>query len=238
MIEVGYRLPSSKAQRFAERHTVCGTRIRSAFFTVEYRGRERLPSVFKPVADSTQCLQIARMPRIAFDFLPQPSHENIDGTWRHERAFFPHCIKQLVARKDASAVPCQVFQQPELADGREYGFALHPHRHRSDIDLQVSELNHLMAGSLGLNAQNVADARNQLARAERLGNVPIAPRIERLQAVGFLRSSRQKNYGSLAQLLVLANLAAEVEAANPRQHDVEQKQRRLRPRRLRDDRRA
>src|ERR1039457_184354 len=86
-------------------------------------------SGFEPVADSAQRFQIAGMPWIAFDFLPQPPHKDVNRPGSHERSFFPHGVQQLVAGKHATAVPREIFEQPELTDGSEYGFALHPHRH-------------------------------------------------------------------------------------------------------------
>src|SRR5664279_4163497 len=83
------------------------------------------------------------MPWIAFDLLPQTPHEDVNRARRDEGAFFPHGVKQLVAGKDASAVPGEVFEQPELADGSEYRPALHTHGHRRDINFQFSQLNNL-----------------------------------------------------------------------------------------------
>src|ERR1700686_4630615 len=109
-------------------------------------------SGFETVADSTQRFQIAGMPWIPFDFLPQPPHKYINGTWRHEGAFFPDGVKQLVASKNAPPVPGQIFEQPELANRSEYCPALYAHGHRSDINFEVSQLNNLVTVGVGLNA--------------------------------------------------------------------------------------
>ena len=39
----------------------------------------RLAPSFKPIPDSAQRFQIARMAWIDFDFLPQTPHEDVDG---------------------------------------------------------------------------------------------------------------------------------------------------------------
>ena len=83
-------------------------------------------------------------------------------------------------------------------------------------------------GGLRRNPENVADSRNQLARTEGFGDVSVATGVEGLKAVRFLSLGGKKNDGRLAQSFVLADLAAEIEAADPRQHNVEKKQRRVR----------
>jgi hypothetical protein len=70
------------------------------------------------VADSTQRLQVTGTSRIWLDFLPQAPHKNVNGSRGYERSFFPDCVEQLIARKDAPAVPHQVFKETELADRR------------------------------------------------------------------------------------------------------------------------
>src|ERR1700682_6241172 len=123
-------------------------------------------SGFETVTDATQGCQIAGMPWIPFNFLPQTPHEYIDGAWRHKGAFFPHGVKQLVAGKNASPVPGQIFKEPELTDRCKDGPALYAHGHRSNINFQISHLNNLVTGGIRLNPKNVADTRNQLTRTE------------------------------------------------------------------------
>jgi hypothetical protein len=64
-----------------------------------------LDARLEPVANSPQRFQIAGMPRVLLDFLPQAPYENVDGARRYERAFFPNSIEQLVASKNAPSVP-------------------------------------------------------------------------------------------------------------------------------------
>src|SRR6202171_5071116 len=180
-------------------------------------------SGFETVTDSTQRFQIAGMPWIPFNFLPQTPHEYIDGAWRHEGAFFPHGVKQLVAGKNASPVPGQIFKEPELANRSKDRPALHPHRHRSDINLQISQLNNLVTGGIRLNPKNVADARNQLTGTEGFGDVSVTAGVESLKAIRLLSSGGKKNDWRLSQLFVLTYLGAEIEAAHPGEHNIEKK---------------
>src|SRR4029077_4117480 len=168
------------------------------------------------------------MPWIAFNFLPQTPHEYINGTWRHEGAFLPHGVKQLVAGKNASPVPCKIFEQPELANRSEHCPALHAHGHRSDVNFQVSQLNNLVTGGIRLNPKNVADARNQLTGTKGFGDVSVSTGVESLKAIWLLSSGGKKNDWRFPQAFVLADLAAEIEAAHPGKHNIKKKQCRLR----------
>src|SRR6266481_106633 len=182
-------------------------------------------SRLETVSDSAQRLQITGMPWIAFDFLPQTPHKYINGTRRHEGAFFPHRVKQLVAGKDASTMPGQIFEQPELANRSEDSPALYAHGHRGDINFQISQLNNLVTGSVRLNAKNVADSGNQFTGTEGFGNVAISAGVESLKAIRFLSSGGKKDDWRLAQSFVLTDLAAKIEAAHPGKHNIEKKQR-------------
>src|ERR1700687_1690861 len=155
-------------------------------------------SGFESVAHSAQRFQIAGMSRIACDLLPQTPHEYVNRARGDEGAFFPHGVKQLVAGKNASPVPGQIFEEPELADRSEYCPALHPHGHRSDINFQISQLNNLVTGGVRLNAENVADARNQLTGTEGFGDVSVSAGVEGLKAIRLLSSGGKKNDWCLA----------------------------------------
>src|SRR3984885_5694777 len=159
------------------------------------------------------------MARIALDLLPQTPHEDVNRAWSHKRAFFPHRVKQLIASEDAAAVARQIFEKAEFAHRGEHGLARDAHRHGSDVDLQLSQLDLLVSRSFRSDAEHVADTGKQFARTEGFGDVSVAADVKRLQAVGFLGSGGKKNDGSLGQLFVLANLAAEIEAADAGQHN-------------------
>src|ERR1700722_5643095 len=158
------------------------------------------------------------MPGIAFDLLAQTADEYIDRTRSYKRAFFPDRIKQLIAGKDASAMTSKILEQAKLANRSKYGLALHAHGHGCDIDFQITELNNLGTGSFRLGPKHVADAGNQFTRTERLGDVSVSANIESLQAIRFQSLGGEEYDGSSRQLLVLANLAAEIEAADTGQH--------------------
>src|SRR5277367_5059966 len=84
-------------------------------------------SGFEAVADSAQGFQVSGMPWVAFDFLSQTAHKHINRPRSDEGAFFPNGVKQLITSKHSSAVAREIFEQPELANRRRYGFALNSH---------------------------------------------------------------------------------------------------------------
>lgn len=166
------------------------------------------------------------MAGITFNFLAQPTHKNVDGTWRDERTFLPHGIKKLIASEHASAMADEILEQPKLADGGLNLLALHTDGHGSNIDFEFAELNQFAERRLLLGPQNVTNARNELAGTEWFGDIAVAPGVEGLQTIHFLGAGGKKDNRRLTELFVLTNLATEVEAVHFRQHDIEEKQRR------------
>ena len=199
----------------------------------------RLAAGFEAVTDSAQGFQIARMTGIAFDFFAQPADENVDRARSDEGPFFPDGIKQLVAGEDASAVAGEIFEQAELADCGEHGFvrrrAWSWKRCRSR---DLPDLDLLLKLRFGLNAENVANARDEFAGAEGLGDVTVASDVEGLEAVGFLSFGGKKNDRSLGEAFVLPDLAAEIESVDAGQHDIQKKERRPSESGLRKDGRS
>jgi len=48
----------------------------------------RLPPSFKPISNSAQGFQIARMTRIAFDFFAQTSYKDVNSSAESQTTFF------------------------------------------------------------------------------------------------------------------------------------------------------
>src|ERR1035441_1543389 len=186
-----------------------------------------LAPVFEAVAYSSQRFKVARMARIGLDFLAQATDENIDGARGYEGTFFPNGVEQLIAGKHASPVAGQVFEQTKFPHRGKDRFSSDAHSHRSHINFNFAQVDRFVAVNFRRNAENVAHPGNQFTWTERLGDVTIASEVEGLQPVRLLSSRRKKNNGSLGQLFVLADLAAQIEAADSGKHDVEQKQRGL-----------
>ena len=93
----------------------------------------------------------------------------------------------------------------------------------AEVDAQVADLDAALIGCLrrGGAARDGANARQQLAMAERLGHVVVGAEVEAPDAVGLFaaRGQQDDRHGS-----ALAQLAADVEAAQTGQHHVEHHQ--------------
>ena len=82
-------------------------------------------------------------------------------------------------------------------------------------------------------AEQGPDARHQLARAERLGDVVVGPQLEADDAVRLLGAGREHDDGQRAGLGGAAQRAADLEAVDAGQHEIEDHQvRHARPDRL------
>src|SRR5262249_41665189 len=87
-------------------------------------------------------------------------------------------------------------------------------------------------------AEDIADPHNQLPGAEGLGDVPVSTQIKSVDAVHFLAAGRKEDDRRLGKPFVLADLTAEIKAADAGKHDVQQEQRWLHRLRGSHDRRA
>ena len=93
---------------------------------------------------------------------------------------------------------------------------------RAEVDLEAAEAQHLVAGRLRRGAaQQRLDARQQLARLERLGQVVVGAELEADDAVHRLAARGEHQQRQVARARVGAQLAAEVEAVAVGQHQVE-----------------
>lgn len=126
------------------------------------------------------------MAGIVFYLFAQSAHEDINRPRSNEGAFFPHGIEQVIAGEDASAMTGEVFEKAELADRGWNGLALDPDGHGGGINFQVSDFDKLTVRCFLLRAENVSHACDQFPRAEWLGDVAVAARVERLKTIGFL----------------------------------------------------
>ena len=105
----------------------------------------------------------------------------------------PRKVDQLVARQHALRRAEQHHQQAEFAVAQRHGLAA-LRREAPGVEVQLPAVEAIGANALGASlahfgaapAQHRADARQELARAERLGEVVIGAELEAHDAVGFL----------------------------------------------------
>ena len=137
----------------------------------------------------------------------------------------PHVREQEVARQHAPAVFQEVAQQQELFRGEPDLAPAGRHDVPFEIDLDVAERER---GVLGLQrrraAEHGAHARDDLARAERLGDVVVGPELEPRDALLLFgaRGDHDDRHG--AGLRVGPQGAADVAPVEPWEHDVQEKQ--------------
>ena len=98
------------------------------------------------------------------------------------------------------------------------------HAVRGAVDAQAAELDHAVAVVAVRAAHDRADARDQLARRERLDHVVVDAGFEAADAIDFLAARGEHDDRNLARELFLAQAAREIQAAHARQHPVEQDQ--------------
>ena len=135
-------------------------------------------------------------------------------------AIAPHLVEQLGAAVHPARVAGEVGQQVELLGGEaqrpgsEAGAAL------GRVDRQVADDDRLLALGQGLDAaEDRPHPGDQLADAERLGEVVVGPHLEAehpIALAGARGEHQDRGVGRLA-----ADLLADVEAVEARQHEVE-----------------
>src|SRR6266851_9815667 len=138
----------------------------------------------------------------------------------------PHVLEQHVARLHASRMGDKVGEEIELAHRELHLVSVEDHAPRGSVDGQVSER---LALGRGLRLVRVrlrppkhgVDTCQHLADRERLGDVVVGAELEAddLVDLGVLGGDHDDRHPA-----VLAQRAAEVEAAHARQHQVEQDQ--------------
>src|SRR5271165_56887 len=92
------------------------------------------------VACSTDCLQIARLVGVLFDFLTDAAHINVHRSRRDVVGVAPNRIQHLVACDHSSGMTGEIFQQAEFG-GRGLGeLAADQQRHATTVNLEVTSL--------------------------------------------------------------------------------------------------
>jgi hypothetical protein len=138
-------------------------------------------------------------------------------------------VHQLVTGEDAPRPRDQRPQQPELSPRQRHVGPRDGGLVTRGVDHQVADLDapDLLLVRHAASAQNRPHARDQLARPERLGHVVVGAHLETDHDVRFLALGGQHHDRRPARLLALAQAAADLEAVQPGQHQVQQDQLRL-----------
>ena len=117
----------------------------------------------------------------------------------------------------------QVLKQAELLGRQVHGLPTGPGLEPLEVDLCRPESAQARRGLLlPRPSQHRLDPRQELGHAEGLGDVVVGPQLQSQDPVGLLSSRRQHDDGRTR--LVRAQGAAQVQAAHPGQHDVQNDQ--------------
>ena len=168
----------------------------------------------------------------------QAAHVDVDGARAAGVAIAPDLFEQDVPRQHAAAMLQQILEQQEFLR-RQRDF---PAVERDDVPLGVDDDRAVGERPARRRvvplraAEQRPHARDQLVRAERLGEVVVGAHLEADDALGFLGAGGQHDDRDRRGVLVGAQQPADLEAVDVRQHQVEHDEiRRLgaRPRRAR-----
>ena len=157
--------------------------------------------------------------------LAQPSDVHVDGTLLDVHIAAPDAVEQLLAAVDALRVRHEELEQPVLGRTERHGaFADHDAvpgaiQRRAHRSARVS-----VSSVAAAAAQHRIDARDQLARGERLGHVVVGATIEAGDLVGLLGPGRQHDDRQVARLALALERTGQFQAAVVRQHPVDQDQ--------------
>src|SRR5260370_15095838 len=180
---------------------------------------------FEQVPCTADRLQVNRILRVAFDFFAQAADVSGHAARRDEAIGAPNSIEKLVTRENTIGPRSKVIEQPEFERAERNGLAGMTDTIRRRIDGQLADLNGAGRVRRGLrSAEQRLDARQQFARAERLGDVIGSPHLQPHDAIGFFAPRGEHQGGETIQRVVPANFPAEIEARNLGAHEVEKQQ--------------
>ena len=171
--------------------------------------------------DAPNRLDEARSCRVVAELAAQGADVDIKRLRRAEPVDVPDASHEVLASNDNPRVRSELDEQVELLSGEIQARALEDRESGGDVDLQIAELDRLSGGALGSTGatQDGTDARDDLARAERLDDVVVGSQLQaenpvHLGAAGGEHDDR--HLGAPAQL------ATDVAAVAVGQGEVEQ----------------
>ena len=162
-----------------------------------------------------------------FELGAQVADVDVDGAGVAVVLVAPDALEQFVARKGAAGVRDEQLQELVLLGRQGDGLVVEPCLIGGKIEAQAADLQRLLPPLLALAvlggaAQHGLDAREQLAHGEGLDDVVVGAELEAEHAVDLLGLGGQHDDGDAARLRVGLETAADFEAVDFGQHDVEQ----------------
>jgi hypothetical protein len=164
-------------------------------------------------------LQAARLERLA-----QAADVHVDGALLDVVVAAPHVVEQLRARVDAVGVRHEEMQQPVLGGADVHRLVAGVHAVRGAVQAQPAHRHRAVGVVVARAAQHGLDARQQLARRERLDHVVVGTQLQSEDPVDLAVACGEHDDRYVAGEVVAAPAAGQVQAAHARQHPVEQDQ--------------
>src|SRR5262245_9912128 len=166
---------------------------------------------------------------IALDAFSQASHVDVHGARLDVHLRSPYEVEELEPIVHPVRVPNEELEELELPEREGQRLAVEEHLVGVEIHPEPSALVDLVPGRALLGrvrpAEDGAYPCDQLPRAERLRHVVVRAELEAEDAVHLGRLRGQHDDGDAAQRLRPAQPAADLEAVDPGQHQVEHDQR-------------
>src|SRR5712692_5010971 len=175
---------SWRRARSAKKSTASNTPDRSAKNVSASFQKRLCRTSFEQVPGAANGLQVDGILGIAFDFFAQAADVDVHAARSDETIGAPDGIEKLVARENAVRPRSKVIEQPEFERAERNGLPGMTDAIRRRINGQFADLNGAGRVRRRLRAaEQRFDARQQFARAERLGDVIVGAHFQAHDAV-------------------------------------------------------
>src|ERR1051326_7255063 len=147
---------------------------------------------------------------------------DVYGARRDVALLAPNGFEELIAAIGAAGMGEEEFQQVKFGGGEGNLVVAQEDATAGAIEAERPKVESAGFSVHFFPAEVRLNARDQLARAEGLGHVVVAADLQAEDAVDFVGAGCEKQYRRARQHCGLADLAAELEAIDIGQHDVQQ----------------
>src|SRR5450631_87434 len=165
------------------------------------------------VAGSAHGVDVPRLLRITFYFLPQTTNIHVHDAWRNESSVVPDCVQQTFAGEHPAGVGGQKLDETEFRRRGYDRIIARRQAHGGGINHQIAGPHDFFFQRLIKTPQDGSYPGNDFFRAEGLSDVVVRPNPVPPQAVGLGGASGHTNDGHSRQGGVIANGPGNVDSA-------------------------
>src|ERR1051326_1886557 len=170
------------------------------------------------VADAAHRANELRLARIVGELLPQTAHQHIDRAVIRFPIDAANVVHDPLAREDVSAIAHEQSEKPEFRGRQRERLSVQSHRAGRPVQLEAAGAHAFFARRCGSAAQDRLHARDELARLERLRQIVVRTELEPDDPSHQLAARSEHDDRHATRL---ADRAADCEAVDAGQHDVE-----------------